>query len=275
MDAASIMTVPAISIGLDTPLDRAQELMDQHGFRHLPVVAGDQLVGMVTDRDILEATGWLRASVHACRGPQAAEAVPSLAREIMHAPVHDIAPEDPLDKVCALLVENGIGSVPVTRAGVLIGIVTEVDVLRSLVVDDALERLGHDDDPSVDKVMSSRPFEIASDATLGEAEKLCHEKGVRHLVVDIPGDLPGIVSDRDLRRAAGRGRPANTPLFDSVTARALTVRPSTPLSSATQMLLDNRIGALPVVSGDGADVAGILSVSDVLAHCVEVYRSRS
>ncbi len=272
MHAASIMTVPAVSIGLDTSLDRIQELMDQHGFRHLPVVEDGQVVGIVSDRDVLGATGWLAARVHACRGPVAADAVPSKAREILHAPVLDVRDDEGVDRICSLMVERGIGCVPVTRGGRLVGIVTEVDVLRALVVDGECHRLGEGDDPTVGAVMSPRPFRIDCHATLGDAEKLCHEKGVRHLVVDVPGDGPGIVSDRDLRRAAGRGRPHDAELAEEMTAPAITTRRDAPLSEAAALLLEHHISALPVVGDDRETVLGILSVSDILSHCVEVYR---
>ncbi len=274
MHAESIMSVPAVSIGLDTSLDRAQELMDEHGFRHLPVVDGDQVVGILSDRDILAATGWLQARVHACRGPKAADAVPKLAREIMHTPVLDVSPGDDLEQVCSLLVEHGFGSAPVTHENRLVGIVTEVDVLRALIVDGRLHRLSDGDDPTVGQVMSGPAFQIDCQATLGDAENLCHEKGVRHLIVDIPGDAPGIVSDRDLRRAAGVGRPADMPLFDLVSTRAVTTSAKRPLSEAAKTFLEQRFSALPVVDDDGFTVLGILSVSDVLTHCVEVYRLR-
>src|SRR2546429_2662518 len=53
--ARDVMTRRLVRIGPETPCDAARRLMDEHRIRHLPVVAGGRLVGMVSDRDVRPA----------------------------------------------------------------------------------------------------------------------------------------------------------------------------------------------------------------------------
>ena len=59
MRVSSIMTVEPVTIAPSATPDEAVRLMDEHGVRHLPVLEGGKLLSVVSDRDLLEATGWL------------------------------------------------------------------------------------------------------------------------------------------------------------------------------------------------------------------------
>ncbi|HEX6209437.1 MAG TPA: CBS domain-containing protein [Methylomirabilota bacterium] len=55
MTVRDVMTRRLVTIGPETPCDEARRLMDEHRIRHLPVVAGGRLIGMVSDRDVRSA----------------------------------------------------------------------------------------------------------------------------------------------------------------------------------------------------------------------------
>jgi CBS domain-containing protein len=47
------MSVPLITATRSTPIDKAVYLMAKHGIRRLPVIEGEELVGLVSERDLL------------------------------------------------------------------------------------------------------------------------------------------------------------------------------------------------------------------------------
>jgi CBS domain-containing protein len=89
--------------------------------------------------------------------------------------------------------------------------------------------------------------------------------GVRHLLV-VDGDrLTGIVSNRDVRRLFGSATcpaPLTEPVSRIMTEGPVTVPADTPIAVAARLLLDGRIGALPVREAER--VVGIFTAADAL-----------
>ncbi len=84
---------------------------------------------------------------------------------------------------------------------------------------------------------------------------------IRHIpVVDERNHVIGIVSDRDLHRAVAHG---HGHVADVMTREVRTVRPSTPAHEALRILIDHKIGSLPVV-GDQEQLVGVITESDFL-----------
>lgn len=91
------------------------------------------------------------------------------------------------------------------------------------------------------------------------ALRLMHEGRFRHLPVLQNDKLVGIISDRDV----------NSPAFRTVGevmhADVITVTRDTPIDVAARLMLDNKLGALPVVDNGQGDLAGIVTQSDLFA----------
>jgi acetoin utilization protein AcuB len=113
-----VMTRDVVTIGLETSCDKARRLMDEHRIRHLPVVDGGRLVGMVSDRDVRSV---------ALHSPG------TLAEKIMTPDPVTITPETRIEHAARLMLERRFGSLPVTDGHALIGIVTYTDLLRAFV----------------------------------------------------------------------------------------------------------------------------------------------
>ena len=124
---ADLMTPDVETLNADEDLVLAGALMRMHRVRHLPVVRGERLVGLVTHRDLLRAQAKLLTDVP---GDGEDRVVSLAAADLMTADVQTVTPETPAAEAAAMLLTQKIGCLPVTREGELVGIVTEHDFLR-------------------------------------------------------------------------------------------------------------------------------------------------
>ncbi len=114
------MTTSPHSIGSDQTLAKAHEMMHTHDIRHLPVLAGGKLVGMLTDRDL-----------HLIESMAGVEPRVAKVDDAMSTNVYSVAPETPLDEVVATMGERKYGSAVVMQNGKAVGIFTTVDLCRA------------------------------------------------------------------------------------------------------------------------------------------------
>jgi CBS domain-containing protein len=131
-------------------------------------------------------------------------------------------------------------------------------------------------------LMTAEVKTVRADSTLAELLDLLQERNIRHVpVVDDDGELVGLVTQRDLlrRSLAARGDlpmtvreevVAHRTVDEFMTAGVMTVDPDAPLDEAAELILDNKLGCLPVV--EGQNLVGIITESDFVAHVLE--RSR-
>lgn len=104
-------------------VDDLWRIMDQHGVRHLPIVRDDQVVGIVSDRD-----------VRVILGLSAAEKLQVVAADVMSPDPVTVTTGTPLDDVAFLMADKKVGSVIVLdEEGKLFGIFTATDALNALV----------------------------------------------------------------------------------------------------------------------------------------------
>ncbi len=125
MQVDAAMTRMVVTVAPDAALDEAAVLMQRGRFRHLPVVEGSRLVGMVSERDVR-----MPAGVHAELARMITERT---VREVMRTAIITVAPDDPIEQAAHLLYENKIGSLPVLADGKLAGIITTTDIFRAFV----------------------------------------------------------------------------------------------------------------------------------------------
>jgi acetoin utilization protein AcuB len=260
MKTRDLMTADPVVVQDDAPLDEAMQLMDEHDVRHLPVLEGKRLCGVLSDRDLLEATGWLVP-----RERQVLEAPEGLVRDHMNSAVLSVAPDAGLDAVLDALVERRIGCLPVLEGGKLVGIVTEMDLLRAYADACRTERVAPGDDPRLEEVMQREVTTVGPDDGAEEAAALMHENGWRHLPVVQDGELVGIVSDRDIRRERGRGQLELGTVGEIMMPGPVTAKPDERLSSAALVLRTAKVSALPVV--ERRRLVGLVTLVDVLGPC--------
>lgn len=118
-----------VTIDTEMPIGQASELIQQYSFRHLPVVKGKKLVGIITETDINKA---LPSAVDSSLSPEnrivATQAKVSAFMANNPVTAH---PMDPLENVALLMRRFKIGAVPVVEDEELIGIITETDIFQA------------------------------------------------------------------------------------------------------------------------------------------------
>jgi acetoin utilization protein AcuB len=121
-----VMQTKLFTVTPETTLPEALRLTGQRGVRHLPVLDGDRLVGILSDRDLRRTMASPATSL------EAHELNYLLHRlrvgEIMTRTVITIGRMFPIEAAACLMVQEKIGALPVIDDGRLVGLVTETDV---------------------------------------------------------------------------------------------------------------------------------------------------
>jgi CBS domain-containing protein len=249
-----------LSVRSDDDLAMGMQIMRWAGVRHVPVVDDGQVVGILTERDLLR----YRAETGGTGGQDP-------VRRFMTSPAEVIGPEEDLAQASALMVGRRIGCLPVVEDGQLVGMLTVTDVVGLPLARAAAT--GAAGQARVEVAMKRDPATVPPYFPLLEAVGIMVDRGIRHVpVVDDQGRVVGILSDRDVRTALGdplealrRELPEVEELKVSgvMTTDVSTVREDAPLADAARHFIDERIGALPVVDVEGR-LVGILSYVDVI-----------
>jgi len=116
MEMIHIMTKHPETIHPDDNLAKAKEMMEVAGFRRLPVVKDDEVVGMLTERDLRSHAGYLDSTK---------------VNAAMSAPVISVGPNSTVQAVARLMLRHKIGGMPVLDSGKLVGMVTTIDMLKA------------------------------------------------------------------------------------------------------------------------------------------------
>ena len=270
MKVRDVMQQRVTVIAEDESLGLAQQVMRWTEVRHLPVVHTDtgRVVGILTDRDLVRATAEAQAKPLFMSRP---------VRELMTAPVEHIHPDAALEDAASDMTVKKLGCLPVMVAGELVGIITRSDVLSVLAqCPVSVPTPEHSSEPPpVAAIMHPEPVAARQGERLLAVAARMATARVRHAcVVDDEGRVTGILSDRDVRRVIGHPLLALTrarlprkirelPVDLAMTRNPKTIDQAEPFTNALPALVDDRIGALPVVDARGA-LRGIVSYVDVL-----------
>jgi acetoin utilization protein AcuB len=121
-------------------------------------------------------------------------------------------------------------------------------------------------------VMTTNPLSVSPSETVGQADELMSEHRIRQLPVVQGRLLVGIITDRDLRSFLSgallsapeeREHALGTKISDVMTTNPLTLTPDDELQEAIELLLEEKIGGVPVVD-ESEGLVGIVTYVDVL-----------
>ncbi|MCD2187952.1 CBS domain-containing protein [Actinomycetospora soli] len=269
MRASAVMTRGVVTVAPGTPLEDARALLTNNRFSALPVTdGGGRLVGIVTTLDLL------RAEVD---GRAGARVVEFMTRNPM-----TVTPDTLVGIVAHRMRRYGeVRAMPVVERGLLVGIVTRGDLLRTPERRSLLDRLLGTPDVDLDVPPPDRPRVgttagevmtpidrcwVADGSTpVGEAAAWLSAQRLSTLpVLDADDRLLGVVSEADLLpdRLSGRG-PAPRTCGEAMTTSPTAVRHDVPLTKVAKAMVRRRYRSLPVL-GDDDRVVGMVSRGDLL-----------
>jgi acetoin utilization protein AcuB len=130
MRIRDVMTKNPITVDSETLVLDAQRMMKENNIRRLPVVDKGNLVGIVTQHDLLQASPSpaTSLSIHELNYLLAKMKV----KEVMKKNPFTLTPDTPFEEALRIGQDKKIGSFPVMEKGKLVGIITESDTVRFL-----------------------------------------------------------------------------------------------------------------------------------------------
>jgi len=121
-------------------------------------------------------------------------------------------------------------------------------------------------------VMTKNPLTVIASETVGQVDEMMSEHKIRQLPVVNCGELVGIVTDRDIRSFLSgwrtesqeeREKALSTKVRDIMTTGPITLSPDDGLQEAVELLIDEKIGGIPVVD-EVEGLVGIVTYVDAL-----------
>jgi CBS-domain-containing membrane protein len=211
---AEVMTREVVALNPDMTVAQAWQQMLQHAVKALPVVAAArQVVGIVTDEDLLERAG-VPARLSVARRLDAAEVqqalheltvLPLTVADVMTHPVITVRDTDSLGAATTRMVKAGLKRLPVVDAqGGLTGMLSRLDVLRQVAhsphaVPPAAETSGPAAGLTVGEIMSANVPMVNENADLATLVEAFAVAGTNRLVVvNAAGAASGVISDADV-----------------------------------------------------------------------------
>ncbi len=131
MKVYDVMSKEVKTVKRDTPARKAYKIMKEGGFRHMPVVDGDKLVGIISDRDLR----LIMSVADADSSELSVDHIPKDMKvgKIMTADPAILVPTTDLRQAISLMTRHKIGALPVVEGGKLVGIVTQIDLMKLLI----------------------------------------------------------------------------------------------------------------------------------------------
>ncbi|MBN1581490.1 MAG: CBS domain-containing protein [Anaerolineae bacterium] len=123
------MTHHPLTVRPDLPIENALKIMRQEKIRRLPVLdKNNKLVGIVTEKDLLYASpsSATSLSIHEIHYLLARVTV----EQVMSGKLYVATEDMPIEEAARMMVDNGVGALPVMRGEILVGIITETDLFK-------------------------------------------------------------------------------------------------------------------------------------------------
>jgi acetoin utilization protein AcuB len=119
----AFMTKSPVTVERTTSMARALRIMDEQGFRHLPVTEGGRLVGVVSERELKIVDNMRAVDPNMC-----------VVGDFILGPPYTVGPDAPLAEVARTMAEKKFGSAVVVEGTAVVGVFTTTDALKALTV---------------------------------------------------------------------------------------------------------------------------------------------
>ena len=274
MFARDIMNAPVQVVSPDATVAHARNLMVRHHISRLPVMENGVLVGILTKKDIAYR---MRKGEPAWRR-RPLDRIPVGALMTEHPVV--VQPDTGVKAIARIFVEKNFSSVPVVDAGVVTGIITKTDLMKSALVRQINSPVGD--------VMEDVPA-VSRNHSLNHVISVMRERNDKILVTNDDGSPAGIISETNLafyedepkqsgvmgkevtirRRDTADGKPeaavmavASVTAGDVMTSPVLTISPKAAVLQALALMEKHHVNSLVVM--ENGTVTGIIKRDDII-----------
>ena len=252
-----------------TPILKICELMTSSRVRLVPIISADCTInGVVTGMDVIDYLGGgPKHRIVESRGLR-------LLYPVLNLPVSEIMRQDPivididtkLPRLLEVMINFGVGAVPIVSKRGYEGIITEREVMKHL----AGKIVG----VQVKDVMTEEVITVEDGKTLEDAMKLMIETGVRRLPVVYGKTVSGIISWRNIIDLVGTHEVfkivksktidelKSIPVREVMRKEIVTIYPEADLGEAVNVMLEKNVGSLLVTENN--ELKGIVTEKDII-----------
>ncbi len=254
MKVRDIMSTELVTVEKDQNLKEVLHLMDHHNVTKLPVTDDGNLVGIVTDGNIADKLGRAH-NKNIQLGTLHASSV--MAKDFVRA-----HPDEDLQNLLADVGKPGLTMIPVCQGDRLVGVVTKSDLLRFV-----------ESAAAIADIMTRNLQSVSRGERLVHARRLLLDHDIARLPVVEGGHVQGIIAEHEIAAAFADLKEADNSVQkatvrdlvvgDSMRAQVITATPETSARDAAKLMMDQHVGALPVVDGSGT-IQGIVTRTDLI-----------
>ncbi|MER2014349.1 MAG: CBS domain-containing protein [Methanobrevibacter sp.] len=258
MQIKNLMSENIITVDKDQNLTDALKLLRKHNVSRLPVTNNKELVGIISERDIANKLGSSKY-----------ENMPASRLHVSSVMIKDVitVPQSmQLGEVAKIMLEKGIGSVPVMEDDEMVGIVSKADFV-TLAVGIAFDKI------SVKEIMCKNLISVSPSERIVHARRQMIESHIGRLPVVDDETLVGMVTSKDLMRAFIEFRKSVPEKYqksqikdllveDIMSSNPVFVSKDMSITEISNIIMETGFNGLPVVEND--KVIGIITQTDIL-----------
>lgn len=122
------MSHPVISVDPEMPVQEALAMFRKEHIRRAPVIKNGKLVGIVSESNLVNATPSLATTLSIWEVNYLVSKI--TVKEVMTKKVKTLDVETPIEDAARIMADSKIGGMPVTRAGKVVGMITETDLFK-------------------------------------------------------------------------------------------------------------------------------------------------
>ncbi len=124
------MSKPVITASPELPINEALTLMKQEHIRRMPVIQDGKLIGIISDKDLLNASPSPATSLSVWELNYLLSKI--TVKDVMTKKVLTVEENTPIEEAARIMADNKIGGMPVLRGGKVVGMITETDLFKIL-----------------------------------------------------------------------------------------------------------------------------------------------
>jgi acetoin utilization protein AcuB len=122
------MSYPVVTVNPEMPINEALTLMRREHIRRTPVIKDGKLIGIVSDKDLLNASPSPATSLSIWEMNYLLSKI--TVRDVMSKDVKTVTQDTPIEEAARVMADNKIGGLPVIRDEKVVGIITETDLFK-------------------------------------------------------------------------------------------------------------------------------------------------